>query len=236
MNSLYQKDSYLKEAVTNIEQQRVVKKKTAVTLVDDIFYPSGGGQPFDLGLLVVGERKYNVTRIVKIDGKNWLCLDTSDNIAPDTKVTAIINWERRYRFMRCHTAAHVVMGSIRRNVKNYIPEGIEISEDFSITLKFSGEWNATPENADKIITTANNVISENRNVISESFDDVKEAVNKYADIFRGSQDFTGQVRITVIENWDANPCGGTHILRLDEIGKVKLIEFTSDSFTLRLED
>jgi Ser-tRNA(Ala) deacylase AlaX len=233
MRKLYLEDSYLKEQQAIIIQQRIIKKKTAVVLDNDIFYPGGGGQPFDTGCLSIGEKKFNVNRIVKIDDSHWLCLDSQEELSVGTEVFSEIHWERRYLFMRCHTTAHLVMGAIKRHVEGYSPEGIEISENGDIALSFSGKWDNSRQVAEKIIQMANETIKRGGCVYAEEFSDIGAAVAKYSDIFRGSTDFKGNVRIVIIEGWDANPCGGTHIKSLDELNEIVLSDFSNDTITIR---
>ena len=235
MNNLYLNDAYLKEQKTIVEQQRVVKKKTAVVLKDNIFYPSGGGQIFDTGNLVVENKTIFVTRIVKIDGYSWLCLDTKDNLPEGTDVMSEIDWERRYRFMKSHTAAHLVMGAIKRNVADYSPEGIEINEECNIELRFAGDWDASEQSANNVIQISNETINKNLSVYAEDFSDINNAVGKHQHIFRGSTNFSGNIRIVVIEDWDANPCGGTHVKNTNELSEIELVEFSKHTFIVRLK-
>ena len=234
MSQLYLNDAYLKEQKTVISQQRVMKKKTAVTLEDNIFHPSGGGQLFDTGKLTIGDTTVDVVKLVKEKKDVWLCLDTKESLSEGTEVLSSIDWERRYKFMRCHTAAHIVMGAIKRHVESYAPEGIEINEDGEIELSFSGKWDSTQKTADSILNLANETISHGGKVWTEDFGDINEAIEKHNSIFRGVTDLKGDVRIVIIENWDANPCGGTHVKELSEIGVIELIEFSPRTMIVRV--
>jgi Ser-tRNA(Ala) deacylase AlaX len=235
MKQLYLEDAYLKEHKTTISQQRIMKKKTAVTLEENIFHPTGGGQLFDIGFLTVGDTKIDVTRIIKEKKDVWLCLETKDPLPEGTEVMSCIDWERRYKFMRCHTVAHVTMGAIKRHVDGYVPEGIEISEEGEIELSFSGKWDSTQQSVDAIIKSANETISRGGKVRFEEFEDINDAVEKNKDIFRGTTDLKGDVRIIVVEDWDANPCGGTHVKKLSELGIIELVEFSPRTVIIRIQ-
>lgn len=62
-----------------------------------------------------------------------------DSFADGIELLSRIDWERMYNFMRCHSTAYVVMGAIKRNIKDYSPDGIEMNDNGEIDLKFSGE-------------------------------------------------------------------------------------------------
>ena len=97
-------DSYLKEFQAKVES---VKDDKYVVLNESAFYPQGGGQPFDTGVLVCNGEEYPVVFAGKFDGK------ISHEVSkPGLKIGDIvdckIDWDRRYRLMRMHTAAHII--------------------------------------------------------------------------------------------------------------------------------
>lgn len=101
--TLYMKDSYLKEfdaTVMEIRNGAVILDKTA-------FYPNGGGQPNDLGIMESNGKTFNVTSVTKDSGAILHHLDSGE-IAVGDLVSCKIDWERRYRLMRMHTAAHII--------------------------------------------------------------------------------------------------------------------------------
>ena len=106
---LYLEDSYLKAFKATVvghdlEQNGVVLDRSA-------FYPGGGGQQPDQGALWIGEREYRVTKMRRgglhiIDGE----------LPPMAgAVRGVLDWERRYKIMRTHTAMHVLCGVIWRD-------------------------------------------------------------------------------------------------------------------------
>ena len=103
-NAIYMTDSYLKEFQAKVES---VKDDKYVVLNESAFYPQGGGQPFDTGVLVCNGEEYPVVFAGKFDGK--ISHEVSE---PGLKIGDIvdckIDWDRRYRLMRMHTAAHII--------------------------------------------------------------------------------------------------------------------------------
>ncbi|PIN84356.1 alanyl-tRNA editing protein AlaX, partial [Candidatus Micrarchaeota archaeon CG11_big_fil_rev_8_21_14_0_20_47_5] len=101
---LYLKDSYVKEC-----QAKVVSVKDGKFAVLDanLFYPRGGGQPQDTGKLVRGGEEFSVLFAGKFEGKISHEVDR-EGLKEGDSVHCILNWERRYRLMRSHTAAHTL--------------------------------------------------------------------------------------------------------------------------------
>jgi len=103
-NALYMNDSYLKEFEAVVES---VKDDKYVILDKTAFYPTGGGQPHDTGVIVCNSEEYSVVYAGKFSGKISHEVAKPGLKAGD-KITGKIDWERRYRLMRMHTAAHII--------------------------------------------------------------------------------------------------------------------------------
>jgi Ser-tRNA(Ala) deacylase AlaX len=237
MRNLYLENAYIKELKTSVIEMRQVKKKPALYLEENIFYPGGGGQPHDLGQIkTMAGQVAHVSRVLKLDGKNFICLSDNIGVEPNAKITATIDWKRRYGFMRYHTAAHVLMGSVKRNLSDYLPEGIEIGENgTSCEIHFSGFWDESLKSVENIFSEANDVIKEDRLVEYREYSKLSEVLTDYSSIYRGPADLAGKVRIVVIKDWDANPCGGTHVRSLSEVGTIKLRNFNSTSIVFTID-
>ena len=103
-------DGYLKEfdaKVIDSTPKGVVLDRTA-------FYPGGGGQPSDSGLLKAGNAEFRVTKLSRADG---MLVHEIDGDAPDVGVDVHgeIDWDRRYYLMRTHTALHILCGVVWRD-------------------------------------------------------------------------------------------------------------------------
>ena len=105
---IYQTDGYLKEfdaviTAVNPDEKAVVLDRTA-------FYPGGGGQPNDIGVLA----GLNVVKVRKA-GEDVLHIVDGDLPAIGTHMHGVINWDRRYQLMRTHTAMHILCGCVFRD-------------------------------------------------------------------------------------------------------------------------
>ena len=108
--ALYHTDAYLKEfaaVVTAVDGYKVALDRTA-------FYPGGGGQPNDVGMLTAGDQTWQVVKVSKQGAEVWHELDRA---APPigTPVRGQLDWDRRYKLMRTHTAMHILCGVIFRD-------------------------------------------------------------------------------------------------------------------------
>jgi misacylated tRNA(Ala) deacylase len=102
---LFQTDSYLQEFTATVVD--VNPEEGAVAFERTAFYPGGGGQPHDLGLLHVQGQTYAVTRVKQQSGQVWHWLN-GELPAPGTAVIGQLDWARRYKLMRTHTALHIL--------------------------------------------------------------------------------------------------------------------------------
>src|SRR5688572_1236849 len=135
---LYQTDAYLKEfsaQVTAVDGQRVALDRTG-------FYATGGGQPNDTGTLGDGARTWQVTDVRREGDDVWHTLSGEAMPSAGDTLTGRVDWQRRYRLMRTHTALHVLCGVIWRDHKAAVTGGtMDIDEgrlDFELR-DFSNE-------------------------------------------------------------------------------------------------
>ena len=103
-NALYMTDSYLKEFEATVES---VKDDKFVILNQSAFYPNGGGQPHDTGSMICNGEEYPVVFVGKFSGQISHEVSKVGLKAGDI-VKCKIDWDRRYRHMRMHTAAHII--------------------------------------------------------------------------------------------------------------------------------
>ncbi len=212
-DELFRKDAYLRECdagVTAVEGQGVVVDRT-------VFYPLGGGQPGDTGSMswasgtarVVNTRYGDSGQIVHV------LADDSPVPAVGDNVHLALDWERRYRHMRMHTAMHL-LGSVLK----YGVTGGNISVEKS-RLDFDMEDTVDKEAvgaALQALVEADHPIS--CRWISDAELDASPDLVRTMSVQppRGK----GEVRLLEIEGVDLQPCGGTHLRSTAEVGKVRI--------------
>jgi misacylated tRNA(Ala) deacylase len=107
---LYYRDSYLREFASEVIA--VDEQEHAVALAETAFFPTGGGQPHDTGILAVGERMLAVVDVRKTEGVVLHRLAGGEALPAVGEIAhGTIDWNRRYLLMRTHTAQHLLMAS-----------------------------------------------------------------------------------------------------------------------------
>ncbi len=214
--AVFYKDSYLKELQTTISRVN----GTGIEFDQTIFYPLGGGQPGDTGWLEMKDgQRFNIldTRKGENHGDIVHHLDTdSHNLAPGQKVRIGIDWERRYKLMQMHTTMHL-LGSL-------IP--VPVTGGSVGAEKSRLDFNLGDHKLDKEELTAqlNQLIEKGSDVefgfITEQELDEKPDLVRTMSVQppRG----VGDIRTVRIIDTDYQPCGGTHVNNLSEIGRVRV--------------
>ncbi len=210
---LYMDDSYLKEfdaIVSGVKQDEISLNRTA-------FYPQGGGLPSDTGVIRKGDEEYKVVDVRKEGSTVWHKVP-SHSLTEGDEVKGIIEWDRRYRVMRMHTALHALI-SIMNEKYGVLVTGNKISPERS-------RVDVNLEKPDKELVRE--AIEETNRILSEGLP-VKiyylpreEAMKipgivKLANALPPSVD---RLRIVEIEGVDIQADGGPHVANTKEVGKI----------------
>ena len=213
LEELFRQDAYLKEAdasVTAVEER-------GVRLDRSIFYPTGGGQPGDTGVLRWDGGEARIVDSVKADGGDVLHVLAPDAPRPavGTKVHAVLDWERRYRHMRMHTAMHVLSAVIKGNVTGGQVGADKSRLDFNLEGEVpTKEW--VTEEINKLLATDHPVDAQW--ITDEEMTSRPELVKTMS--VRPPMG-VGKVRLLKIDGVDLQACGGTHVANTSEIGRVE---------------
>jgi len=216
VEELFRQDAYLKQAdatVTAVEDR-------GVRLDRSIFYPTGGGQPGDSGVLRWDGGEAKVADTVKADGNDVLLVLAPDAPKPavGTQVRCELDWERRYKHMRMHTALHVMSAVIKGNVTGGQVNADKSRLDFNLEGEVpTKEW--VTEEINKILANDHPVVPQW--VTDEELTSRPELVKTMSVRPPMGQ---GRVRLLSIEGVDLQACGGTHVARTAEIGRVECIK------------
>ncbi|MCG8348726.1 MAG: alanyl-tRNA editing protein [Chloroflexales bacterium] len=214
---LYQTDSYLREfdaQVTAVDGQRVALDRTT-------FYATSGGQPHDTGTLGDGSRGWRVSEVRREGEHVWHTVEGAEMPAIGTTLHGAIDWDRRYKLMRTHTALHLLCGVIWRDYQAPVTGGnMDVDEgrlDFELR-DFSNEL------AQEIIERVNGEVQADR-VVEVQFLPRAKAF-QIPDLIRTKinllpADIT-EIRTVNIVGLDLQADGGTHVRCTSEVGKVVL--------------
>ncbi|MGD9744170.1 MAG: alanyl-tRNA editing protein [Dongiaceae bacterium] len=218
---VFRADAYAKSCEATV----VRADEAGIRLDRTVFYPTGGGQPGDMGVLKLA------------DGAEIAILDTVKGTAPDevlhktapgaslppagTRVTVALDWERRHRLMRMHSCLHLLCAVVIGDVT-----GGQVSDgkgrlDFNLP--------DTALDKDKIAAELNRLIAEDHPVRPRWITD--EELATHPELVRTMSVKPpmgqGRVRLLEIEGVDLQPCGGTHVARTSEIGPVFVAKIES---------
>lgn len=209
MKKLYYDSAYIRTFEAKVLSCEEGKKGYEVVLDQTAFFPEGGGQPYDTGVL-------GGVPVTAVHEKNGEIIHYTD--APLTvgeTVTGEIDWERRFRNMQGHSGEHLVSGLIHAKY-GYDNVGFHMgSEEITIDLNGLLEWEELLE----IEKRANRIIWENREVYA-GFPSAEE-LEKID--YRSKKELSGEIRIVRIPGGDTCACCGTHVKTTGEIGLVKFL-------------
>jgi misacylated tRNA(Ala) deacylase len=215
--ALYLYDAYQTEfdsAVVSVEESKVLLGATA-------FYPSGGGQPCDTGILRGSDgREFRVLEVSKTPAGISHLLE-APGLAAGSPVHGRIDWDRRLAHMRHHTALHILSGVVFRRFGSGITGGQIYADrarmDFSLP-----EFNRAL--AEELVEGMNEVVRQNlpirvrfvsRTEIQRDPSLVRVATNLVPDV--------ETVRLIDIEGFDVQADGGTHVRSTAEVGLARLV-------------
>jgi len=246
-DEIFRADAYLKECTATV----VALDGQGVVLDRTVFYPQGGGQAGDSGVLVLADgselaiadtrkrkdeegRPTHQISHVPADGQQHLLM----NIKPGDSVTAHIAWERRHRLMRFHTTTHLLCHLVPQLVNGCSITADYARLDFNMTDPLDKEW--LTQGIAALVAAAHPVVLGS---ITDEELDANPALVKSMSVQppRG----TGRIRTVMIGAATADagrigqgvidfqPCGGTHVANTAEIGKVVVTKLEKKSATTR---
>ena len=222
---LYQTDSYLNEFDATVLS--VLPDQRAVILDRSAFYPGGGGQPCDLGSLRVGELVYMVDKVKK-QGDDVLHFLGGTTPLPSVGSTArgILDWERRHKLMRTHTALHVLCGTVFRDYGALVTGGD--MEPLKGRMDFEFET-MRGDLVREIEAAVNKEVAVARDIRVKILP--REEAFQIPDLIRTKINLLPegimQVRTVEIVGLDLQADGGTHVRNTNEVGTIRVVDYKS---------
>lgn len=214
---LYLTDSYVREFTATV----VERTDEGIVLDRSAFYPQGGGQPSDKGILLDDEgRQYVVGRVQRVKGK---VLHKIEGDAPETgdSVKGVVDWDRRHELMRTHTALHILCGVIWRDYGASVTGGnmdlLKARMDFeleSMSTAFSDEVEVKI-NAEVAAARPVRIDILPREEAFQIPDLIRTKINLLPENIQ-------QVRVVEIEGLDLQADGGTHVANTREVGRIRV--------------
>lgn len=210
MGKLYYTQPYLQELETHVLSQHQEGGQYLVVLAETIFYPTGGGQPHDLGTI----NDLPLLDVFEQDGIIYHVLPAplESNVAK-----AVLDWPRRFDHMQQHSGQHL-LSAVFQDEFAYRTESFHLgaeycSIDISTPQLSQDEQNLVEKRVNELILQ--NLPVTTYTLQPEDFGRVP---------LRKIPDREGPLRIVEIQNYDYSPCSGTHVERTGQIGLLKIIK------------
>jgi misacylated tRNA(Ala) deacylase len=215
---LHLRDAYRREFTATVAALR----GNAVQLDVSTFYPQGGGQPGDQGLLTAGSNTYNVLDTRREGGAVWHYLDREPP-AIGTPVSGEIDWPRRHRLMRYHSALHVLCGVIYQQF-GVLVTGCQMYPDRA-RMDFALE-DLSPARVRLVEEAANKVIASGLPIRIHFL--TRDEVMQTPELIRTQANLLPpaiqEVRVVDIVGLDKQADGGTHVQSTAEIGPIRIVK------------
>jgi alanyl-tRNA synthetase len=219
---LYYKDHYTKEFDAEVMWKNNTDNGTEIILDKTAFYPEGGGQLGDIGVIFRDGNQLSVKKVVKEGNAIIHIVDGDLNVGED--VHGKIDWERRYILMKHHTGTHVVNGALRKLLGEHIWQAgsqLGINEarfDFS-------HYRSISEKERKEIENLANQLIEQGAVVEKRTMDRNSAEHTYGfRLYQGGVPPGDSIRVINIPGIDVEACGGTHLNNIEEIEKLRILK------------
>jgi len=216
---LYWYDSYLKEfeaTVIKVYGNKVILDKTA-------FHPRSGGVDCDTGKIVWNNEEYLVKEVVKENNEVIHILDREPKFKEGDIVRGYIDWDRRYRLMRLHTAAHILSAVLYRDYGALVTGG-EVTSEYS-----REDYNLSVENwreaFEKAVEEVNRIIE--KSIPVKIYFLKREEAMKIPGVVKLMERMPPDIeewRIVEIEGIDIQADGGPHVSNTKEIGGIKILK------------
>jgi misacylated tRNA(Ala) deacylase len=219
---VFRSDSYLKECEATVVS---INELGGIVLDRTNFYPTGGGQPGDTGILRLADGG-EITIATTVKGKgdeNVVHVPAEGQTAPSpgAQVTAVVEWDRRYLHMQMHTALHLVC--------SVVPAGVTGNQIGAEKSRMDFDMGDEKLDKEEIAAAVNMLIDANHPTNIDYITD--EELDAQPEIIptmsvappRG----TGRIRLLKIGEIDLQPCGGTHVSRTGEIGHIRITKIES---------
>lgn len=222
---LFHDDSYQRSfaaRVSGLDQQN-----HGVILDQTAFYPGGGGQPSDSGLLVIADSEVQLKGVKKISGEIVHLLPENIPLPlVDSSLTGELDWDRRYELMRTHTAMHILCGTIFRD------HGASVTGGNMEPLKGRMDFEFATLQKEFVQTIEEAVNLEIKKALPVSWRVIpREEAFQIPDLIRTKINLLppaiSEVRVVEISGLDLQADGGTHVKNTSEVGEVRITDYKS---------
>jgi misacylated tRNA(Ala) deacylase len=218
---LFLTDAYLQYLAATVTEQVV----GGVVRYQRAFYPGGGGQPYDVGTLSANGQSWEVTALKKVGGQ-VVHFIAGDLPVVGMKVTGEIDWDRRYKLMRTHTAMHILCGVVWRDYSASVTGGNMDPLQGRMDFEFE---TMQQELVAEIEAAINKEVEAARPVMVNVLP--REEAFAIPDLIRTKINLLPagiqEVRTVELVGLDLQADGGTHVANTHEVGRLRVTNYKS---------
>jgi alanyl-tRNA synthetase len=218
-NKLYYEDAYIQTFSASIIKQ----EQDFVVLSETAFYPTGGGQPHDIGTL----NGIAVTNVEIVEGEIRHYLETSLPVNT-AHVNGSIDWRRRFDHMQQHAGQHILSAAFDQLFEWKTVSFHLGKESCTIDLNIS---EASEQQLQQVESLVNEIILENRPIETKWV--TEDELVQYR--LRKATKVREDIRLVIITNFDYNACGGTHPKTTGQVGLIKILQIEKQKRMIRVE-
>ena len=218
---LYQTDAYLKNfsaTVTSVDGSKVALDAT-------VFYPGGGGQPYDLGFLSGGGKTWPVLKVGRTGSTIWHEVE-GEPPQVGSVIQGELDWDRRYSLMRTHTALHILCGVVWRDYGAKVTGG----KMKPLSGRMDFEFETLRSELIHEIEEKINIEARASRSVRVSFLPRDEA-DRHPDLIRTKINLLppgiSVIRVVHIGGLDMQADGGTHVANTREVGRIRIVDYKS---------
>ena len=238
---LFKENPYLVSSEAMILESLPFEDHTAVILDRTVFFPEGGGQPWDLGRLTIKTgscRSYAVIKVIEHEGEILHVLDTSDAVPVNSVCLLELDWQRRFDSMQRHTGEHIFTGVFDK-LFGGTNRGFHMGDDY-MTIDIALEDRAkvdtiTWDMVKEAELRSNEIIYQDMPMIVRHFDSFEEASKEPM-----RKPLTIEEDITLVGfgstdyDWACVACCGTHLKSTAQVGLIKAFKLESNKGMYRI--
>lgn len=221
-NRLYYKDAYCKKFSSRIvKESQDPEGNHYVVLENTAFYPTGGGQPSDIGTL----NGVSVHNVEEVDGE--IRHFVAENLDSTNEVEGVIDWRLRFDHMQQHAGQHILSAAF-----------VELFEFPTVSFHLGKEIvsidldveNISSKQLEAVQRLANAIILENRPIETKWVTEAE--LDHYS--LRKQVTVTDDIRLVIIPNFDDNGCGGTHPNSTGQVRAIKILSTEKNRGKMRV--
>ena len=241
---LFKENTYLCECDAKIVEKLTYEGHSAVIFDQSVFFPEGGGQPWDLGKVILLDDngrpsgEYSLLKVIEVNGEILNLLDTDDDLMAGTECHLILNWDRRFDNMQRHTGEHIFTGVFDREFGG-TNRGFHMGDDYmtiDIALEDRAKVDAiTWDMVKQAELLSNEIIYQDLPMIVRHFDSYEEASQEPM-----RKPLTIKEDITLVgigsrdNDWACVACCGTHLRSTAQVGLIKAFKLESNKGMYRI--